>query len=106
MTADQVPLWVYIIISAATGAVASALLNLVGQWRERAWKRKELLLNVASKLSIEHTNKVMRIAERNNQEALIYDHVHVTADYYNWLNHLIDKDELPEEAKPKLHSEP
>lgn len=102
---DQIPLWVYIIVSAAMGAVVSALFTLFGQWRERIWKRKELLLNIASKLSVEHTNKVMKVAERNNQTALLYDHVHVTADYYKWLSHLIDKNELPEEAKPKLDKE-
>ena len=101
----QIPLWVYIIISAATGAIASALLSLFGQWRERKWKRKEILLNTASQLSIEHTNKVMRIAEGSGQTAIIYDHVHVTADYYKWLNHLVDKNKLPEEANPKAGKE-
>ena len=102
MATEQIPLWIYIIVSAATGAVSSALIGLFGQWRERKWKRKELILKTAADLAVEHTNKVFRIAEGSGQTALIYDHVHVTADYYKELNHLIDKNSLTIENIEKI----
>lgn len=95
------PMWVYILASAATGAVVSSVITLFGQWRERKWKRKELLLDKAAMLAVEHNNKIMRIVEHSDQVATIYDHVHITANYYKLLDHLIDTNELPDEAKPK-----
>lgn len=105
MNDNQMPLWAYIIVSAATGAIANATINLFSQWRERKWKRKELLIKTAAELSVQHTNKILRMAEGSGQKAIIYDHVHVTADYYKWLDHLIDKNVLPKEAKPEPNKE-
>lgn len=101
MDQTQIPIWVYVIASAATGALVSSLLTLFGQWQERKWRRKELLLKEAVLLAVEHTNKLLKASEISGQKVTISPHIYHTANLYKWLDHLIDKNELPEEAKPK-----
>ena len=105
MDQTQIPIWIYVIASAATGAIVSSSLRLIGQWRERKWRRKEVLLKQSSLLAVEHVNKMLKVAEVSGQKVTIKPHMYHTANFYKWLDHLIDKNELPEEAKPKSDRE-
>ena len=88
-----------IITSAAVGAVVSTLMNLIGQYFERSSRRKELLLSKAVEIAIERARFTFDVAKASNECANIQDQVVMSATYYQWLKHLLDKGELPSNIK-------
>lgn len=84
-----------IITSAAVGAIVAALINLIGQYFERRSRRKELLLSKAVEMAIERARFTFDVAKASNACADIPDQAVMAATYYQWLKHLLDRDELP-----------
>lgn len=90
-----------VVTSAAVGALASALVNVVGQWRERAARRRELLFRTALELAHKRQDLLVEEARRTNERLLMPDAVFNVAEYFRHLEHLFDKGELPRELREK-----
>lgn len=88
------PFLTTIITSAAVGALASALVNLIGQAIERKARRKELLLTKAMELAFARRELLMKAVERTGQTVGLRDDVSVAADYFAELTSLLDKGRL------------
>jgi len=76
--------------SAGVGALMSSGLSLLGSWRERTARRKELLLSKAIELAIQWTQVHMQLAEKSKQRVVIQDNVISAAEYYKELRTLLD----------------
>jgi len=100
MNAISTPL--LILTSAGVAAFVSGLIAFAGQWLERRSRRKELLLAKAIELSVERTRFLTELAERRGRPIEILDNAMLTEVYYQWLLHLLRKDELPPDA-PSIH---
>lgn len=87
-----------IIISAAVGGTAAALITLIGQYFERRARRKELLLSKAVELAIERARFTFDVAKASNASADIQDQAVMTATYYQWLEYFLDNGKLPPAA--------
>jgi hypothetical protein len=85
-----------IITSAAVGTLISSAVTLFSQWRERAARRKELLLSRAIDLAFARRKFVTEAADRAAAPAYLKDDVSFAADYYQILAHLMDKGKLPD----------
>lgn len=85
-----------IITSAAVGALISGAVTLFSQSRERAARRKELLLSRAIELSFARRKFVTEAADRAGAPAYLKDDVSFAADYYQILAHLMDEGKLPD----------
>jgi len=83
-----------IVTSAAVGALASALVNLIGQAIERKARRRELLLTKAIELAFARRELLMKVVERTGQTVGLRDDVSITADYFAELTSLLDKGQL------------
>lgn len=90
-----------IIISAAIGGLAAAVVNLIGQILERRSRREELLLAKAVDLAVERVRFAFEVAKESGQSASLRDAGITCATYYKWLAHLLDKGELPPDAVHK-----
>lgn len=88
-----------IITSAAVGAVVSALINLLGQYLERKTRSQELLFTKALEMAVQHTEILMRVAEKSGKAVALYDNVIKAETYYGWLKHLYESGQLPSDAK-------
>jgi hypothetical protein len=93
--------FVTIVTSAAVGGIVGSGINFLGQVLERKSRRKELLLGKSVELAIERERFVYQLAKDDNREAIFGDPAIYCATYYRWLEHLLDKRELPAEAKEK-----
>ncbi len=91
--------WLAILGSAAVGVVVSTVITLIGQFWERRARRKELLLSKAIELAIRRTDIGMRLADKTGKLVILPDDAMLAAGYYNDLKHLLDKGDLPAEAK-------
>ncbi|MBN1517167.1 hypothetical protein JXA32_11450 [Candidatus Sumerlaeota bacterium] len=89
---------VTIITSAAVGALISGIINLVGQWRERRARRRELLLAKSIDLAFARREFVLKIAKEMGQDVRFKDDISIAAGYFRALEHLMDHSSLPEEA--------
>lgn len=87
-----------VVTSAAVGAVAAAIVNLIGQWLERRSRSRELLLAKAVELAIERSRFAFEVAKASGQSATLRDHAELAATYFRWLNHILAKGILPEDA--------
>jgi len=99
MNAQNLPIWVYVIGSAAVGALVSAGITFLGQLLERRARRKELLLSKAIELSTERIRGGMRLAENMKMPVIVPDALTLAAVYFRDLKHLIETDELPAKSK-------
>lgn len=90
-----------VITSAAVGAVAAAIVNVLGQALERRSRRRELLLAKAVELAVERVRFAFEVAKASNHKAALKDPGITCATYYKWLSHLLDKGELPSDAVHK-----
>ncbi len=87
-----------IVTSAAVGAVSGSIISFWGAILERKARRKEILLNKAVELAIERARFVKEIAKETSRAASIQDAAVMSATYFNWLEHVLDKGSLPEEV--------
>ena len=71
---------VTIVTSAAVGALISGLMTLLGQWRERSARRKELLVSKAIELAFARRKFVTEAADRAGVAAHVKDDVSFAAD--------------------------
>jgi len=92
-------MWITILTSAAVGALISAGIAFIDRHLERRARRKELLLVKAIDLAYRRTDTIMKIADKNRQGAALRDDVSLAADYFSYLNHLLDHGVLPEGFK-------
>jgi hypothetical protein len=83
-----------IVTSAAVGALASALVNLLGQAFERRARRRELLLAKAIELAFARRDTLLKVVERTGQGFSLRDDVAIAADYFAELRHLLDTGRL------------
>lgn len=90
-----------VVTSAAIGAVAAAIVNLVGQTLERRSRRRELLMAKAVDLAVERVRFVWEVAKASSQTATLPDPGITCATYYKWLQCLLDTGELPKDAVHK-----
>jgi len=77
------------------------MLAFLAQTIERRARRRELLLTKAIDLAARRTDTVKEVALRTGVSALLKDDVSLTAEYFVLLQHLIDKNDLPDEFKEK-----
>lgn len=91
---------VIVVTSAAVAALVSALAALVGQYLDRRGARRHLLLEKSIELAKLQTEQAWRAAQAG-RTVYLADSVILAETYYRWLSHLLDHDELPEEAKQK-----
>jgi hypothetical protein len=91
--------WVVLLGSAAIGALVSAIVTGVGQWRERHARRRELLLVQSIELARSRTRMMIDIAEKTGRPLTLIDDVIVAANYHKLLSHLFDHGHLPPDAK-------
>ncbi len=87
-----------VITSAAVGAVAAGVVNLIGQLLERRSRKKELLLAKAVDLAVERVRFAFEVAKESQQRASLADPGITCGEYYKWLRHLFDHGELPLDA--------
>lgn len=88
-----------VITSAAVATLVSAALTLLGQALERSARRKELLLAKAVEIAVERARFGLEIVKDTRQPAEFIDPAINAATYYKWLRHLLDKGQLPPDAK-------
>ncbi|MCI0722108.1 MAG: hypothetical protein L0338_24520 [Acidobacteria bacterium] len=99
LTQESLPLTITIITSAAVGAIVSTLITLLGQYLEREARRRELLFTKAIEMAVQHTEILMRVAEKSGKAVYLYDNVVKAERYHRWLCHLYERGELPPEAQ-------
>jgi hypothetical protein len=93
--------WGAIVTSAAVGALASAVVTGISQWRERIGRKRELMLNMAWEITRQRHEMLVANANRNNQPLYLPDAVFMVEKYFQWLEHLSEHGELPREASER-----
>jgi hypothetical protein len=94
-----------ILASAGIGAAVSATIQLLGTWRERTARRREMLLKAALDMAAQRTEIIMRASDKAGSSAKLYDNVFLAERYFQWLLHLEKNGQLPEDAKQIGHAQ-
>lgn len=82
--------------SAAIGALDSSVITVCGQYFERKARRKELLLNVATQLSLDHHRMLFDTAKaKPGGSYYIPDAVRLVQTHYQGLSDLLSVGKLP-----------
>jgi hypothetical protein len=93
-----------VLTSAGIAALVSGLFSIISQALERRARRDEMIFSKALDMAVQHTEMLMRVAEKSGVGVKLYDNVIKAETYYKWLRSLFEKGELPKEAekfKPK-----
>jgi hypothetical protein len=98
---DYMADWQTIVTSAAVGAGVSALANLVGQWRERTARRRELLFSAAIEMAYRRTDLAIRVSERNGKDLELTDSMFLAEGYFRALTGLVEQGAIPREFHQK-----
>ncbi len=88
-----------VLASAGTAALISSTLALLGQFFERRFRRKEILLQGALSLAARRTDLALEAARNNNENTAFQDEAHLVATYYCELKNLLNKNSLRDEFK-------
>jgi hypothetical protein len=91
--------WVTVITSAAVGSIVSGLATLWGQWRERRSRREELAVRLSIECATKWAEFVHKSALATGHGASIMEPTVFLDTYYKRILGLLDKGELPEEAR-------
>jgi hypothetical protein len=97
---NTTPTWILVLGSAAIGAVVSGLISELGRWRERKYRREELLLTKALELASIRLETMKEVAQQSSGPGtiLIQDSALMTETYYGWLKELMQTGKLPKDA--------
>lgn len=88
-----------IITSAAVGGIAGSAISFVGTILERRSRRKEMLLSKAVELAIHRFESLIRVAKETGRSTNLQDPAVMSATYFRWLEHILDKGTLPSDAE-------
>ena len=95
----DVPVTLIIITSAAAGALVSSIITFIGQYLDRKYRQKEMIMQFAGQLAARHTDKWIREREKSGIDYKIYDEVIAFEGYYKWLEELFKTGKLPDDQR-------
>lgn len=95
----DVSIIVIIITSAAAGAFVSSIITFIGQYYDRKYRQKEMIMNFASQLAARHTDKWIAERDKSGKDFKIYDEIIAFKGYFQWLNELIKTGKIPEDPR-------
>ncbi len=90
---------IIIITSAVTGALVTSIMTIVGQWRERRARQKELIFTKAFDLARRRNENVFATSRETSRSAAIVDEMVMAKDYYDAAKKLFDAGELTDKFK-------
>ncbi len=89
--------WVIVLTSAAVGAIASAIINLIGQALERSSRRQEIAVTKAIELTNASREHLQTLADRSGNKITSPPIAVTTGGFYRVLLHLMKHDKLPKD---------
>lgn len=93
------------LISAAVAGLVTGGITLWGQFLERRSRTRELLLNKAVELAMEHRKSLLENSKSQNVMIALVPDIFNAEHYYQWLLHLLEKGSLPAQVKEKFELE-
>lgn len=99
MVEVQPSLTLTILGSAAIGALVSSIITALSQWRERASRKRELLVSKSIEMAHKHTDNSLRILERNGKSGELYPDVVLARWYHKQLTRLFDEGKVADDLE-------
>ena len=90
---------VIIVTSAAAGAFVSSIITFIGQYFERNYRKREMIMKFASKLAARHTDKWIAERDKSGKDFKIYDEILAFEGYFQWLDELFKTGKIPEDPR-------